>query len=165
MLSINVYKLSKFFFAKGIILNEYCLLKKLNSFLFYSFLQWLHFIRANVIQQIYIYIKVTMYVCLSVCLSVQVLKPISQKKPIPFRFRSQEMRGLSVQGHGAGARARQGAQGKGRGSLSDKQGQGQGPARATRAGQGKGRGSLSDKQGQGRAGRCFSYACIYRQTK
>jgi hypothetical protein len=30
---------------------------------------------------------------MSVCLSVQVLKPISQKKPIPFRFRSQEMRG------------------------------------------------------------------------
>jgi len=37
-------------------LDEYCLLKKLNSFPFYSFLQWLHFIRANVIQQIYIYI-------------------------------------------------------------------------------------------------------------
>ncbi len=40
-----------------------------------------------------LYIKAT---CLSVSLSVQVLKPISQKKPIPFRFRSQEMRGLSV---------------------------------------------------------------------
>ncbi len=41
---------------------------------------------------------VTMLVCLSVCdcLSVQVLKPISQRKPIPFHFRSQEMRGLSV---------------------------------------------------------------------
>jgi hypothetical protein len=55
MLSINVYKLSKFFLGKGIMLDEYCLLKKLNSFPFYSFLQWLHFIRANVIY-IYIYI-------------------------------------------------------------------------------------------------------------
>lgn len=36
--SINVYKLSKFFFfAKGIMLDEYCLLKKLNSFLFIFF--------------------------------------------------------------------------------------------------------------------------------
>ncbi len=68
--------------------------------------------------------------CLSVRPSVQVLKLI------PFRFRSQEMRGLSVQGHWAGAR-----QGQGRGSLFDKQGQG--PARAGRAGQGR--------AGQGRA--------------
>ncbi len=50
MLSINVYKLSKCFFGKGIMLDEIFLVKKLNSFPFYFILQWLHFIKVNVIQ-------------------------------------------------------------------------------------------------------------------
>ncbi len=76
------------------------------------------------------------------------------KKPIPFRFRSQEIKGLSVYGHGAG--------------------QGRGRARQGRAGAGAGQGGqgfsvtgryllaapIGNRAGQGRAARDFQLLAV-----